>query len=136
MDTKLPFLLRANERRNLVFRALIVVLIGAFIVTFALSAGEIDPVRPTPIVRTLTPSPAKAGVEIVAGGQFLGKEFVTSVYLTQGDNTYESKIDAQADTSIKFKVPSDLKPGKFGVMVLTHETVPRYIDEPVYLVIE
>jgi hypothetical protein len=117
-------------------RALVFVFIAAFLATFVLSAGDIDPVRPTPMVRTVAPSPAKAGVEVVATGQFLAKEFVTSVYLTQGDNTFPAKMESQTDTSIKFRVPSDLKPGKFGVMVLTNEIQPRYIDEPVFIVIE
>jgi hypothetical protein len=115
------------------FRALLALLIT----TFVLSAAVADePVRPTPLVRTLAPSPAKPGSELVAAGQNLGKEFVASAYLTQGENTFELEITSQTPQSIKAKIPANLKPGRFGLMVLTRGEVPRYIDEPVFVNIE
>jgi hypothetical protein len=105
--------------------------------TFVLSAAAIDePVRPTPLVRTLAPTPARPGSELVATGQNLGKDFVASVYLTQGENTYQLEVTSQTPETIKAKVPADLKPGRFGLMVLTRGEVPRDIDEPVFVNIE
>jgi hypothetical protein len=115
------------------FRALFALLIT----TFVLSAAVIDePVRPTPLVRTLAPSPAKPGAVLVAAGQNLGREFVASAYLTQGENTYQLEITNQMPESLKVRIPADLKPGRFGLMVLTRGETPRYIDEPVFVNIE
>jgi hypothetical protein len=111
--------------------------LALLITTFVLSAAALDePVRPTPLVRTLAPSPAKPGAILAATGQNLGKEFVASAYLTQGENTYQLEITSQTTDSIKAKIPADLKPGHFGLMILTCGEVPRYIDEPVFLNIE
>jgi hypothetical protein len=111
--------------------------LALLITTFVLSAAVIDePVRPTPLVRTLAPSPAKPGAVLVATGQNLGKDFVASAYLTQGENTYRLEIASQATDSIKVKLPADLKPGRFGLMILTRGEAPRYIDEPVFVNIE
>jgi len=107
------------------------------IATFVLSAAVIDePVRPTPLVRTLAPSPAKPGNTLVATGQNLGKELVASVYLTQGDATFQVEITSQTPDTIKMKLPANLKPGRFGFMILTRGETPRYIDEPVFVYIE
>ncbi len=115
------------------FRALLVVLITAFV----LSAAAVDqPVRPTPIVRTLAPTPVKIGEELVATGQHLGKDFVSSVYLTMGEDTFQVTIKSQTEEEIRFTVPAGVKTGRFGLMVLTHGDVPRYIDEPVFVTIE
>ena len=111
--------------------------IALLITTFVLSAAAIDePVRPTPLVRTLAPSPAKPGDALVATGQNLGKEFVASAYLTLGENTYQLEITSQTPDTIKAKIPANLKPGRFGLMILSRGEVPRYIDEPVFVTIE
>jgi hypothetical protein len=34
------------------------------------------------------------------------------------------------------KLPANLKPGRFGFMILTRGETPRYIDEPVFVYIE
>lgn len=116
-------------------RAIFVVSICFLAITTAAVAVD-QPARPTPIVRSVGPSPAKAGQEVAASGQYLSKEFVASAYLTLGDNTYEVEIKSQSDEKITFKVPGILKPGKFGLMLLTNGDVPRYLDEPVYLQVE
>ena|SRR5271165_7088845 len=95
-----------------------------------------DPVRPTPVVKTLTPSPARAGAELVATGQHLGKDFVGAAYLTMGDDNFPLEIKSQSEDTIKTTVPSGLKTGRYGFMVLTRGEIPRYIDEPVFVVIE
>lgn len=117
------------------FRAFLFLMISAVLLSAA--AVVIDqPVRPTPLVRTLTPSSAQAGSELTAAGQNLGKGFVGAVYLTSGNNQFEAKITNQTATSIQFVVPADVKPGRFGLMVLTKGDIPSYIEEPVYVTIE
>ena len=104
---------------------------------FALSAAPIDPpTRPTPVVRTLTLSTADAAAEVAAIGQNLSKEFVASVYLTKGDDTFELTLTSQTDEKITAKLPANLKPGRYGLMVLTRGDVPRLIEEPVFLILE
>jgi hypothetical protein len=111
--------------------------LALLITTFVLSAAVTDePVRPTPLVRTLTPTPVKPGGNVIATGQNLGKEFVSSVYLTLGEDTYKLEITSQTADTIKAKLPATLKTGHFGLMVLTRGEVPRYIDEPVFINIE
>ena len=115
------------------FRTLLLLVVAALL----LSAAAVDqPVRPTPMVRTVQPSPAKAGDLLVASGQYLGKENVAEVYLTSGDNIFKAEIKSQSDASIAVTVPTGLKPGKFGFMVLVKADIPRYIDEPVFVMIE
>jgi hypothetical protein len=114
-------------------RALFIVFICASILCLAAT----DPVWvPTPFVKSVAPSPAKVGDELVAIGQNLGKEFVAAVFLTRGDSQTQANLVAQTDNSLKFKVPAGLKAGRFGIMILTCGDTPRYIDEPVYVVIQ
>jgi hypothetical protein len=122
-----------TRKENVMFRVWLVLVITAFV----LSAAAIDqPVRPTPVVKVLAPSPAKAGDELIATGQHLGKDFVSAVYLTKGEDIVPLEVKSQAENSIRVKLPDTLKPGRFGFMVLTSGDVPRYIDEPVFLNIE
>ncbi len=102
---------------------------------FALNAAPIDPpTRPTPMVRTLTLTAANSAV--IAAGLNLGKEFVTSVHLFKGDETFDLTITSQSSEKITAKLPADLKPGRYGFMVLTNGDVPRFIEEPVVLILE
>ena len=112
---------------------LLVLLLTAFVV----SALAVDgPARATPIVRTLMPSPAKAGGELVATGDHLGKDFVGSVFLTLGDETFPLEIKSQSEDSIKTSIPQGLKAARYGFMVLTRGEIPRYLDEPVFVNVE
>src|SRR5271165_1188485 len=97
-----------------VFVILSVLLIGVFVA----SASD-QPAQPTPMVRTVSPSDIRAGAAIVASGQNLGKAFVNSVFLTKGEETVALEVLKQADDAIHLKVPVSLKPGRYGVMVLT-----------------
>jgi opacity protein-like surface antigen len=116
------------------FRTLLLLVLAALVLNAAAAVDQ--PVRPTPMVRSLAPTPAKAGDEIIATGQYLGKDAVGAVYFTAGDNTFEAKILSQTQDTIKLKIPADMKPGKFGLMVLVKGDVPRFIDEPVFVTIE
>jgi hypothetical protein len=113
-------------------RALVIIVLAAFVLAAAID----QPVAPTPIIRTVTPSPAKAGDHVVAAGDNLGQQAVASLYLTKGEDTFEVVVQKQTDRTIEFTVPASQKAGRFGLMVLTRGEVPRYIDEPVYVTIE
>jgi hypothetical protein len=116
-------------------RALFAILIATALCAAVVIAAD-GPTRPTPLIRTVDPPAAKAGTEMVASGDHLGKTVVEALYLTQGEATIQVAITSQTDTAIAFKVPANAKPGRFGLMVLTTGIQPQYLDEPVYLTIE
>ncbi len=90
----------------------------------------------TPIIKTVTPDTAKAGSDATASGTSLSDQQVASVYLSQGDLMVKVKINSETDTDIAFTVPDTLKPGRYGITILTTGKEPRYIDEPVFLSVE
>ena len=114
-------------------RTLLLLLISASVL--ALAASD-QPSRPTPIVRSIDPPNAKAGAQIAATGDNLGKNCIAEVYLTQGEKTFKAEIKEQTANAITFVVPATLKAGRFGFMVLTRGPVPAFLDEPVYVTIE
>ena len=116
-------------------RILFAVLITATLLASVASAAD-GPFRPTPMIRTIDPPSSKAGAELVASGDHLGKTIVESLYLTQGEATIKVSILKQTDTSITFTAPTGTKAGRFGLMVLTTGPTAQFLDEPVYLTIE
>ena len=115
-------------------RTLLALLIAGLFTAVILSADE--PIRPTPMIRSVDPPSAKAGGELIASGDHLGKTTVDSLFLTQGEATTKVSILKQTDTSITFKIPDDTKQGRFGLMVLTAGISPQFLDEPVFLTVQ
>lgn len=89
-----------------------------------------------PMMTTVTPEVAKAGVTATVAGEFLSKTHVAELFLTDGTNDFKVQITKQSDKEIVFKVPANMKPGKFSLMVLTAGPDPKLIEEPVRMVIE
>jgi len=118
--------------RSLIIAALLLMLVPVYCV-----AGR-DPAAPilTPIVKTVDPDTTKAGTDVTAAGTTLGNVAVASVYLSQGDLMIKVKVISETDNEIKFTVPETVKPGRYGITVLTTGKDPRYIDEPVFLSVE
>ena len=103
------------------------------------SAAAVDPNRqplPTPLMRTVDPYMAKAGVEVTVTGNNLGKALVAEVSLTAGKASYKVEILSQTDTELKFKVPAGVKAGSYRLTVLLRSAEPTLIEEPVKIVIE
>jgi IPT/TIG domain-containing protein len=115
-------------------RAFLVLLICTLTVVSIAVASD-APVRPTPVIKTVAPTAAKCGDELVASGDNLSEATVDSLYLTAGEATLKVVIVKQTETSIKFKVPEGAKPGRLGLMVLTAGGQAHYIDEPVYITV-
>jgi hypothetical protein len=65
----------------------------------------------------------------------LGKATVAQVFLTDGKNDFKVEVTEQADTAIKFKIPT-IKPGRFNLMVLTSSKPPKLIEQPVKVTVE
>jgi len=89
-----------------------------------------------PMMRSVEPNSGKAGDVLVIGGENLGPRYVAVLYLTDGKVDVKVPILEQTDTSIKFRIPPEAKPGRFGLMVLTKDQPPRLVEEPVKIVVE
>jgi len=115
-----------------VFVALALVFPGAL-----LAGAAAREQAPTPLMKAVQPDSARAGDEVTVSGTNLEKANIAAVYLTQGDKTIKVKLTSQSESEVKFHVPADMKPGRFGIMVLTTGgDDAREIDEPVYLSVE
>ena len=90
----------------------------------------------TPMMITVDPPSGLAGDVYVTQGDNLDDSHVAAVYLTDGKNDIKAAIVEQTTTSIKFKVPADVKAGRYALMVLTAGKAARYIEEPVKMTIE
>jgi hypothetical protein len=91
---------------------------------------------PTPLMRVVEPATVRAGNEVVATGDNLGKAVVAEVYLTANNVNTKVEVLAQADNEIRFRVPAGQKPGAYRVTVLMRSAEPVLIEEPVRLVVE
>jgi hypothetical protein len=82
------------------------------------------------------PAVAKPGAEITVTGENLDQKVVKEVFLTDGQNDTKLVISAQAETSIKCKIPSTMKQGRFSIMLLTAGPDPKLIEQPLRVTIE
>jgi hypothetical protein len=88
------------------------------------------------VITAVDPVSAKAGVEAVANGSSLGQDHVAALYLTDGKNDSKAAILEQTATMIRFRIPAEVKPGRYALMVLTKGKEARLIEEPVKITIE
>ena len=89
-----------------------------------------------PTMHSVEPSSGKAGDVLVVNGENLGRDHVAALYLTDGKTDVKVAIVEQTDTSIKFKLPPDAKPGRFALLILTGGKDPQLIQEPVRVTVE
>jgi IPT/TIG domain len=94
-----------------------------------------DP-QPTPLMRTVEPASAKAGDTVTVTGDNLTKDVVVEVYLTDRKDKTKVAVVEQTNTTVKFKVPAQLKAGKYWLMVLANLSEPLFIEEPAFLNVE
>lgn len=85
-------------------------------------------------VTAVDPNTAKAGETVSATGAAIDDGNVDSLYLTDGTNDFKCEMVGQTATSIKFKVPDTMKPGRWAVMV--HTKKGQFIEEPVKLTVQ
>jgi hypothetical protein len=79
------------------------------------------------------PLEAKSGDTVTAKGEGLAKSDVDMFYLTDGKTDWKCEVVEQTATTIKFKVPPDIKPGRWALMV--HTTKDQLIEEPIKLTV-
>jgi hypothetical protein len=92
-------------------------------------------VNPTPMMRVVEPYSVKAGAEVATTGENLGEQIVAAVYLTANNTNIPVTIISQDDKTIRFKVPDDVKAGKYSISVLLRRE-PLLLEEPVRLLVE
>jgi IPT/TIG domain len=98
--------------------------------------GTMNDLRTSPIMHSVAPNTVKAGGQLVATGENLGKAAVAQVYLTTGKVDVKVTVTAQTDTSITVVVPAKIAPGQYRLMVLTTTNPPEYMEQPVLVTVE
>ena len=86
-------------------------------------------------ITNVQPSPVKHGMIAAALGEGIDADKVSELYLTDGKVDILVEIVEQTAKSIKFKVPSTAKPGRWALMIKTKPD-DRYLEQPVKLVVE
>lgn len=89
-----------------------------------------------PKMTAVEPASGKSGDEITVSGENLDKSNVAEIYLTDGKKDIKLSMSQQTAQSIKFKIPADVKPGRFALMILTAGPDPKLIEQPVKLSVE
>ena len=105
---------------------------------FPMMLSAIDPEQktvPTPVMRVVEPATVKAGAEVTVTGDHLNQELIAAVYLTTDKDQIKVEVLSQSEKELKFKVGADVKPGRYGIAVLTTTVEPAILEEPVRLAV-
>ena len=109
----------------------------SFVAPLVLAAGlTAFAQQPMPKMNTVDPMSARAGDEITVAGENLEKDLVAKVYLTDEKHDVQVDLTVQTATTLKFKVPDKVAPGRFALMLLTTGKQPKLIEQPVKLTVE
>jgi len=94
---------------------------------------------PMPRCTSVEPTTTKVGEEVTVTGENLDKANVSELRLApaEGGNEIRVVIGEQTATTIKFKVPASVKPGRHSLVTVS-KRVPRdlEIEQPVKITIE
>jgi hypothetical protein len=85
-------------------------------------------------ITSVEPLTAKAGDTVNAIGEEIDNANVDTLYLTDGTNDFKCQMVEQTATTIKFKVPDNMKAGRWALMVHTKKN--QLIEQPVKLTVE
>ncbi len=88
-----------------------------------------------PRMLAVTPETGKADIVFVTTGENLDTSQVREVFLTTAKEEFKVIIVSQKAEAIQFKPPANIKPGRYGLMILTADCT-MYIEQPVKLIIE
>lgn len=91
---------------------------------------------PMPRMISVEPTSGKVGDILTVTGENLEKTHVAEVFLTDGKNDLKVPVTEQAATTLKFRIPPNVKPGKWALMILTAGKDPKYIEQPVKVIVE
>ncbi len=102
----------------------------------AILAASLWAQTPMPRMTAVEPTAGKVGDILTVTGENLEKSHVAELFLTDGKNDLKVPITEQAATSLKFRIPPSVKPGRFALMILTAGKDPKYIEQPVKVTVE
>lgn len=85
----------------------------------------------TPRLTGVSPYGGHTGDEITAHGQNLDSDNVAIVFLTDGRKDYRVSVKEQSGESIRFTIPSRIKPGYYNLMVQTTGASPALLEQPI-----
>jgi hypothetical protein len=85
-------------------------------------------------ITEVDPGSAKPGDTVTANGEGVDKAAVDTIFLTDGSNDFQCQVVEQSAKAIKFKVPQDMKKGRWAVMV--HTVSGQLLQQPVKLTVE
>ena len=90
-----------------------------------------------PRIVSVEPASGQVGAELTASGENLDQTNVAELRLTNGTNDFKVPITNQTATAIKFKIPNEVKPGRYGLVTLS-KRVPRplEIEQPVKVTVK
>lgn len=106
-----------------------------FITALGMAAPAFVPGE-VPQVLTIEPRNAKPGTVVSVTGNYLDKTKVDDAFLTDHRFDLKVKVLEQTPTSIKFRVPPFIKPGRHQLLLQTSGDVPKLLEQPVYLSVE
>jgi len=89
-----------------------------------------------PRMISVEPTSGKVGDVLTVTGENLEKTHVAEVFLTDGKNDLKVPVTEQGATTLKFRIPPNVKPGRFALMILTAGKDPKYIEQPVKVTVE
>lgn len=69
-------------------------------------------------IQSVEPGSGRAGDVLKANGVYLDRNSVLALYLTDGSNDIKVVIVDQSATALRFRIPTEAKPGRFNLMVL------------------
>ena len=104
------------------------------LVAVPLKATDNDP--QTPYIQTVSPESAKPGSIITVVGNCLGKNLASEIFLTRGSSDIKLEITSQKASQIVAKLPSGMEAGRYRLMILSTGIAPRFIEQPVQLIVE
>jgi IPT/TIG domain len=116
------------------FALLVALALPGTLPSHAAGSGGVVPLA-VPMMRNVEPDSGKTGEVLEIQGENLGKENISAVYLTDGTTDLKVAVIEQTETSIRFRIPTLAKPGRFAIMVLTNDKPPRLIEEPVKITV-
>ena len=111
-----------------------ILLLGASAVV--LRGASDQPYHAVPIIKTVAPDTAKAGDVLTASGSHLDQTALAKLFVIQGEKTIEVTITNETESDVSFKVPANLAPGRYQLMVLTRAAIPQYLEEPVFFTVQ
>lgn len=89
-----------------------------------------------PQVLTIEPKNAKPGTVVSVTGNYLDKARVDEAFLTDHRFDLKVKVLEQTPTSIKFRIPPFIKPGRHQLLLQTTGDTPSLLEQPVFLSID